>query len=180
MEDSLADFKSPPDKSSLKPILSKFKADSNKAKKKILKSKNKSNLKVKKVAPDSNQPSIESSFFKPQSSKQNEPEVKESFPCPLCLKPFKDDTSQFNHMKICAAKNNVTIKQLLDAKKLQDRQAEERKAMGLLAAPAIPERKKVYSRKNYVCLFKKCFFLICNNLFCIGQMLSFRCIAYSI
>lgn len=147
-EDSLADFKSPKGVATSKPVLSKFKIDAEKSKKKILKSKSKSHAKSRKSTSNINQPSIESSFFKPQTSHQNE--MKESVPCPLCLRPFKDDESCTNHMKTCAAKNKVSIKQLLDAKKLQDKQAEERKAMGLLATPVLSERKKVYRSKNYV------------------------------
>lgn len=146
----MADFKSPKAEAAHRPILNKFKIDAEKVKKKIFKSKSKSksNTKSKGNSSDSNQPSIESSFFKPQTSDQAE--IKESIPCPLCLKPFKDDTACTNHMKTCAAKNKVSVRQLLDAKELQDRQAEERKAMGLLAAPALPERKKVYRSKNFV------------------------------
>ncbi|OXU31560.1 hypothetical protein TSAR_007400 [Trichomalopsis sarcophagae] len=146
-EDSLADFKSPKAKSANRPILSKFKIDSERAKKEILKSKSKSNVKSRKSTSNIKQPSIESSFFKPQTSHQNE--IKESVPCPLCLRPFKDDPTCTNHMKTCAAKNKVSVKQLLDAKKLQDRQAEERKAMGLLATPVLPERKKAFRSKKY-------------------------------
>lgn len=105
-------------------------------------------MKSRRSASDTKQPCIESSFFKPQTSHQNE--IKESVPCPLCLRPFKDDTTCTNHMKTCAAKNKVSVKKLLDAKKLQDRQAEERKAMGLVATAVLPERKKAFRRKKYV------------------------------
>ncbi|XP_014218630.1 uncharacterized protein LOC106646921 isoform X2 [Copidosoma floridanum] len=142
VDDSLADFKSPKEEKKPHPILKKFKFDREKVKKKLKKSKSKPT----RSAVDTNQPSIESSFFKPQASNLAD---KESFPCPLCLKPFKDDTTCHNHMKTCAAKKKISTEQLLDAKRLQDRQAEERKALGLLAAPVIPEKKKTFRSKNY-------------------------------
>lgn len=151
----MADFKSPPQKLALKPILSKFKVPE-KAKKKILKSQNKKNIISKNT----------------DRKQQVKSEVKESFPCPLCLKPFKDELSQFSHMKICATKKSVTMKQLLDAKRLQERQAEERKALGLLATPAIPERKKIFRSRNYVSFILKIYYNLRN-------LVLFHCSLYN-
>ncbi|KAL7296966.1 hypothetical protein TKK_0009406 [Trichogramma kaykai] len=140
-DDSLADFKSPKDEKAYKPILDRFKIDAQKSKKKIFKSKTKS----RKSLTDAKQPSIESSFFKPQPFS----DAKESFPCPLCLKPFKDEVIRMSHLKNCATKNNITTKKALDAMQLQDRQASERRSLGLPAAPIVPEKKKVFRSKNY-------------------------------
>ena len=144
----MADFKSPKKETPYGLVLNKFKIDAEKPKKKITKSKTKSSSKSTKSCSDIKQPLIVSSFFKPQTSDQNN--MKESMPCPLCLKPFKDDLTHMNHMKTCAAKKNISTKQLFEAIRLQDRQAEERKSLGLLAAPVLPERKKVFRSKNFV------------------------------
>nr|XP_034173541.1 structure-specific endonuclease subunit SLX4 [Osmia lignaria]XP_034173542.1 structure-specific endonuclease subunit SLX4 [Osmia lignaria]XP_034173543.1 structure-specific endonuclease subunit SLX4 [Osmia lignaria]XP_034173544.1 structure-specific endonuclease subunit SLX4 [Osmia lignaria] len=96
------------------------------------------------------QPSIESSFFKSENSSDNKSDttnVKAALVCPLCFKIFKDLNSQALHMKICAYKNNISTKKLLDAIELQKRQENERKSLGLLAAPTVQEKKKVVSRK---------------------------------
>ncbi|XP_031839237.1 uncharacterized protein LOC116429893 isoform X2 [Nomia melanderi] len=97
------------------------------------------------------QPSIESSFFKPKKDnddKDQTDDVKVALLCPLCLKIFKDVDSQAVHMKVCACKNNISTKKLLDAIELQKRQEDERKSLGLLAAPVIQEKKKPVSRKT--------------------------------
>ncbi|CAD6241648.1 GSCOCG00009323001-RA-CDS, partial [Cotesia congregata] len=84
--------------------------------------------------------SIESSFFKPTTS----------FPCPLCLKTFSDSTSQITHSKTCASKNKVSTRTLLEAVALQERQAEERRAIGLPAQPfAQPKRKSTFRRSDF-------------------------------
>nr|XP_012141599.1 PREDICTED: uncharacterized protein LOC100881823 isoform X2 [Megachile rotundata] len=97
------------------------------------------------------QPSIESSFFKSEGSsndnKNDDNIIKEALVCPLCFKTFKELNSQAIHMKICAYKNNISTKKLLDAIELQKRQESERKSLGLLAAPIVQERKKIASRK---------------------------------
>ncbi|XP_024936852.1 uncharacterized protein LOC107263716 isoform X4 [Cephus cinctus] len=148
-EDSLLDFKSP-----------KFKAASvikdanivSKSKRKLVLSKTKSSTckestsntkrssRTRKVVQDHNQQSVESSFFKTGTN------IKTAFVCPLCFKSYKDEATRSTHMKVCAVKNKVSTKKLLDAVELQDRQAEERKAMGLLAAPILQPKKNV-SRK---------------------------------
>lgn len=46
-------------------------------------------------------------------------------------------------MKTCAAKNKVSTGKLLDAVELQEKQAMERVAMGLPAAPPIQQKKTV-------------------------------------
>lgn len=84
--------------------------------------------------------SIESSFFKPATS----------FPCPLCLKTFSDSASQIAHSKTCASKNKVSTRKLLEAVALQERQAEERRAIGLPAQPfAQPRRKSTFRRSDF-------------------------------
>lgn len=145
-EDSLADFKSPPKPERLrKNQLNKYRIAAEKPKGKT---KSKSTTKSRKS--NANQPSIRSSLLKPQVSYQNQADFKEAVTCPVCLKAFKDDTTCNNHVKSCAAKNKVSIEQLLEAKRLQEHQAQERKAMGLLAAPVLQEKKKPFRSKNYV------------------------------
>lgn len=55
--------------------------------------------------------------------------------CPLCWKVFEKNQALVLHMKGCAARHNVTTRQLLNALELQERQAAERQALGL---PDIP------------------------------------------
>ncbi|XP_043577650.1 putative uncharacterized protein DDB_G0282133 isoform X2 [Bombus pyrosoma] len=91
----------------------------------------------------SQQPSIESSFFKPKTNcDDSSTDVKVALVCPLCFKTFKDLNSRSLHMKICAFKNNITTKKLLDAIELQKRQENERKSLGLLVAPVVQDKKK--------------------------------------
>ncbi|XP_053987642.1 uncharacterized protein LOC128881019 isoform X1 [Hylaeus volcanicus] len=96
--------------------------------------------------------SIESSFFKSKDncdSNDMTTDTKVALVCPLCFKIFKDLDSRILHMKFCASKNNISTKKLLDAIELQKRQEDERKSLGLLAAPIIPDKKKpVPSRIN--------------------------------
>lgn len=107
--------------------------------------------KEKKGYLQKSQPSIESSFFKSEGSsndnKSDDNIIKEALVCPLCFKTFKELNSQAIHMKICAYKNNISTKKLLDAIELQKRQESERKSLGLLAAPIVQERKKIVSHK---------------------------------
>lgn len=96
------------------------------------------------------QPSIESSFFKTEKkvdSPQNSADIKTAYVCPLCFKNLKDESSQAAHMKCCAIKNNISTKKLLDAVELQERQAAERKSLGLLTAPILQDKKKPVPRK---------------------------------
>ncbi|XP_046740080.1 uncharacterized protein LOC124407705 [Diprion similis] len=142
-DDSLADFRSPVKETDLNESLADFKVSlrnkrlTHKENKPVLKKKQK---RYRDAVSNVNQPSIESSFFKPQTM------VKTAFPCPLCFKSFKDATTKNSHMKSCATKNKVSTKKLLDAVELQAKQANERKALGLLEAPAI-QPKKTISRK---------------------------------
>ncbi|XP_011502688.1 PREDICTED: uncharacterized protein LOC105366071 [Ceratosolen solmsi marchali] len=146
-EDSLLDFKSPKKRTIQKSILNKFKID-NRVKKKVLKSKNPPNNKLEKNSTDIVQPAIESSFFKQPTCNQNE--VKKPILCPLCLKFFQDDASCTSHMKACAKKKNVSLKELFNAKQLQDQLIEEKKAKGLLLPmPNLPGKKKAYRSKNF-------------------------------
>ncbi|XP_044587685.1 uncharacterized protein PF11_0213-like [Cotesia glomerata] len=131
-DDSLADFKSP--KLGPKPTVKLLDKPINKTRSK------KPNRKLNTNKKDSNQMSIESSFFKPTTS----------FPCPLCLKTFSDSTSQIAHSKTCASKNKVSTRKLLEAVALQERQAEERRAIGLPAQPfAQPRRKSTFRRSDF-------------------------------
>jgi len=50
-------------------------------------------------------------------------------------------------MKSCATKNNMSTKKLMDAVELQERQAAERKSLGLLSAPILQDKKKPAPRK---------------------------------
>lgn len=103
-----------------------------------------------KLLHDVQQPLIESTFFKSDKkidSLQNSVNVKTAYVCPLCFKNLKDEDLQTAHMKNCAIKNNVTTKKLLDAMELQERQAAERKSLGLLSAPVLQDKKKSTPRK---------------------------------
>lgn len=62
--------------------------------------------------------------------------------CPLCWKIFEKNLSLVLHMKVCAARHNVTTRQLLNALELQDRQAAEREALGLPDIPSTYAAKK--------------------------------------
>ncbi|XP_020293075.1 uncharacterized protein LOC109859331 [Pseudomyrmex gracilis] len=159
-DDSILDFKSPK-KHPLQPrIIDSYKPP-NKSKKKLPHSKSKVNkerkaessklLQNKKIVHDVQQPSIESSFFKSDKKETNLPQslanVKIAHVCPLCFKTLKDENSQAVHMKSCATKNNVSTKKLMVAVELQERQAAERKSLGLLSAPVLQEKKKPVPRK---------------------------------
>jgi len=97
---------------------------------------------------------IESSFFKSEKkeieSPQNSIDIKTAYVCPLCFKNFKDENSQAVHMKSCATKNNMSTKKLMDAVELQERQAAERKSLGLLSAPILQDKKKPAPRKMVI------------------------------
>ncbi|XP_076280111.1 uncharacterized protein LOC143208969 isoform X2 [Lasioglossum baleicum] len=154
--DSILDFKSP-ESNITKTKLSEFVKPTNiKQKKKAttkLKSipKNQKDTKSKQQSEKrSFQPSIESSYFKFKNNDDNKDSttnLQVALVCPLCFKTFKDVDSQVAHMKICACKNNISTKKLLDAIELQKRQEDERKLLGLLAAPIVQEKKKSVARK---------------------------------
>ena len=98
---------------------------------------------------------VESTFFKAKHESDNaEPttDVKVALVCPLCFKTCKDLDSQVLHMKICACKNKISTRKLLDAIELQKRQANERKLLGLLSAPILPDKKKQVPHRT-VCTF---------------------------
>ncbi|XP_032686038.1 uncharacterized protein LOC116851091 isoform X2 [Odontomachus brunneus] len=159
VDDSIMDFKSPKKFMSLKNInsnklLDKPKKKVSHSKIKIINNKKKADsnklLQNKKNIHDTQQTSIESSFFKTEN-KMNLPQspanVKTAYVCPLCFKNLKDENSQAVHMKSCAIKNNVSTKKLLNAMELQERQAAERKSLGLLSAPILQDKKKPAPRK---------------------------------
>lgn len=140
-EDSLADFKTPPLKSRPPPVTLKLHNDKNTRKKcNNLKVGSKAKLKLGNAKKDATQPKIESSFFKQPTSHV----------CPICFKTFSEETTCSTHVKSCASKNKISTKQLLDAIELQEKQAEERKALGLLAAPVLQPKKKPVQRKNVI------------------------------
>lgn len=64
------------------------------------------------------------------------------YKCPLCWKIFEKNHTLVLHMKGCAARHNVTTRQLLNAVELQDRQAAERQALGLPDIPTTYTAKK--------------------------------------
>lgn len=161
-DDSILDFKSPKRKNTMQAKIIKSNKSLDKPKKKVLCTTSKvinngkkieSNklLQNKKIHHDVQQPLIESSFFKSEKkevdSPQNSINVKTAYVCPLCFKNLKDENLQTIHMKSCAIKNNVSTKALMDAMELQERQAAERKSLGLLSAPILQEKKKPISRK---------------------------------
>lgn len=73
-----------------------------------------------------------------------------NYRCPLCLKSFNDINIQTTHTKNCAVINNVSTEKLLVAAELHERQAEERLAIGLPAAPYQQPRKKSFNIKKMV------------------------------
>lgn len=159
-DDSIIDFKSPRKRHLIQPkvINSNRFLDKKKAlrsKSKVTKNEKRSGssklLQNRKKLHNVQQPSIESSFFKSEKketdSAQSLTDVKTAYVCPLCFKNFKDENSQSAHAKSCAAKNNVTTKKLMDAMELQERQAAERKSLGLLSAPILQDKKKPVPRK---------------------------------
>ncbi|XP_018315342.1 protein MLP1 isoform X2 [Mycetomoellerius zeteki] len=162
LDDSILDFKSPKRIHSMQSKVINSNRFPDKAKKKVLHSKPKiimnekrsksgKPLQNKKIFRDVQQPLIESSFFKSEKKEIESPQsstaMKTAFVCPLCLKNLKDENSQAIHMKSCAAKNNVSTKKLMDAVELQERQAAERKSLGLLSAPILQDKKKSVPRK---------------------------------
>ena len=58
-------------------------------------------------------------------------------PCPLCGKQFSRTQQQqrTSHLKSCGASKGLTAGQLVKVRQLEERQAEERKALGLPAVP---------------------------------------------
>ncbi|XP_048261294.1 putative uncharacterized protein DDB_G0282133 [Bombus terrestris] len=156
-DDSILDFKSPEQSPKANPTEFSH-CDVHKKKKIAVKSKNfVKNHKGEKYRQQperkrsSQQPSIESSFFKPKTNcDDSSTDVKVALVCPLCFKTFKDLNSRSLHMKICAFKNNITTKKLLDVIELQKRQENERQSLGLLVAPVLQDKKKPTSsyRKN--------------------------------
>lgn len=68
--------------------------------------------------------------------------TRKHYKCPLCWKIFEKNHALVLHMKVCAARHNVTTRQLLSALELQDRQAAEREALGLPDIPTTYTAKK--------------------------------------
>ncbi|XP_043501644.1 uncharacterized protein LOC122523826 isoform X2 [Polistes fuscatus] len=154
---SLADFKSP--KKKLVTTLKQFNFKLETNKKKETKLKTKSNKALNKKASISNQ-LTKNIFHVPKqtesstSMENNEStklsnDAKIAYVCPLCFKTFKDTNSKTLHMKTCATKNNVSMKQLLQAMELQERQSAERVSLGLLAAPVLQNKKQTTINKMF-------------------------------
>jgi hypothetical protein len=58
--------------------------------------------------------------------------------CPICGKVFpnpKHQTQRVSHLKSCGASKGLTAEQLVKVRQLEERQAEERKAIGLPMVP---------------------------------------------
>ncbi|KOX70794.1 hypothetical protein WN51_02218 [Melipona quadrifasciata] len=154
-DDSLLDFKSPKQKSIEFNHCNIYQKKRTVAKLKNVKSykgeKHKQHSEKKRNMQES-QPLIESSFFKSKANcydRDSTTDAKLALVCPLCFKTFKDLNSHALHMKICADKNNISTKKLLNAIELQKRQENERISLGLPAAPIIQAKKKPTScRKN--------------------------------
>ncbi|XP_076244436.1 uncharacterized protein LOC143185377 [Calliopsis andreniformis] len=160
-DDSILDFKSPKSKIMRPTTIKQKKKPATKLKHPV---KNKG-IQIKQQTKkgkslQGSQSLMESSFFKPKdNSNSREPftsiptstNEKVAFICPLCFKPFKDLNSQALHMKLCAFKNNISTKKLIDAIELQKRQENERKSLGLLVGPVIQDKKKALPRKINSC-----------------------------
>ncbi|XP_012522991.2 uncharacterized protein PF11_0213 [Monomorium pharaonis] len=161
-DDSILDFKSPKRLHSMQSKIINSNKLPNKCKKNVLhskpkiinnekKSKSQRTSQNKKIVHNVQQPLIESSFFKSEKkeveSPQSSADVKTAYVCPLCFKNFKDESLQTVHMKSCATKNNISTEKLMNAVELQERQAAERKSLGLLSAPILQDKKKPAPRK---------------------------------
>ncbi|KAF4520649.1 hypothetical protein B566_EDAN007515 [Ephemera danica] len=72
-------------------------------------------------------------------------EISEELPCPICNKHAGKNRRA--HMKSCAVKNYVSTKQLLQAIELQERQAAERRALGLPPS-GLQANQKVFVKKK--------------------------------
>ncbi|XP_076379512.1 uncharacterized protein LOC117221735 isoform X2 [Megalopta genalis] len=154
--DSILDFKSPDSKIAKSKSCEFVKPSNIKQKRKAttkLKSitKNQKDTESKqKLKKGSFEHSIKSSYFEIRNSNDHNnliTDMKVACVCPLCFKTFKDINTRAVHMKICACKNNISTKKLLDAIELQKRQEDERKSLGLPAAPRVQEKKKSVSHK---------------------------------
>nr|CAD7461696.1 unnamed protein product [Timema tahoe] len=80
---------------------------------------------------------LESGFFKSLVDTPRDHDAAQL--CPLCWKKLDKHQSNTGHLKSCAARHNVTTRQLLDALELQKRQAVEMRALGL---PGVTVTKK--------------------------------------
>nr|CAD7264310.1 unnamed protein product [Timema shepardi] len=80
---------------------------------------------------------LESEFFKSPEDMPQDQDAAQL--CPLCWKKLDRHQANTGHLKSCAAKHNVTTRQLLDALELQRRQAAEMRALGL---PGVTVTKK--------------------------------------
>lgn len=149
-DDSLTDFKSPK-KDDVAKLSGKLKITNEKRTKKPS-SKGKSSAGGRKKEPSASgrqlqnekaQPSIESSFFKAGNTGK-----REGHTCPLCMRFFEDVYVGTGHTKSCAAKNKVSTTKLLAAVALQERQADERLAIGLPAGPLVQSRDKTPKRNR--------------------------------
>ncbi|CAG2054063.1 unnamed protein product [Timema podura] len=101
---------------------------------------------------------LESGFFKsPEDTPQDQDAAQL---CPLCWKKLDKHQSNTGHLKSCAARHNVTTRQLLDALELQKRQAVEMRALGLpgvtvtkkSTAPRKEERERLITEKVAIIL----------------------------
>nr|CAD7399462.1 unnamed protein product [Timema cristinae] len=80
---------------------------------------------------------LESEFFKSPEDTPRDQDAAQL--CPLCWKKLDKHQTNTGHLKSCAARHNVTTRQLLDALELQKRQAAEMRALGL---PGVTVTKK--------------------------------------
>ncbi|XP_076667757.1 uncharacterized protein LOC143368676 isoform X3 [Andrena cerasifolii] len=159
--DSILDFRSPESKITKTNFSAFTKSNIAKQKKKTttkfknsVKSHKETQLKLDLERSKSSQrseASVESTFFKAKHEPHNEErttDAKVALVCPLCFKTCKDVDSQVLHMKICACKNNISTRKLLDAIELQKRQENERRLLGLLIPPIVQDKKKQVSHRT--------------------------------
>ena len=136
-DDSLVDFKSPKSDSAVQAASSKIVNDKRVKKPSAKGKKTKESRGSNRQLP---QPSIESSFFKAAiNSNKNEA----GYTCPLCIKRFTDAILGVAHTKSCASKNKVSSEKLLAAVALQERQGNERLAIGLPIGPLVQTKPKI-------------------------------------
>ncbi|XP_013789391.1 uncharacterized protein LOC106473250 [Limulus polyphemus] len=68
------------------------------------------------------------------------------FDCPLCFKCFASDNTYQSHLKSCGVKNGLTCNRVVDALRLQQKYAEERRKLGLPARVLRSKRLKAGKR----------------------------------
>lgn len=104
--------------------------------KRVIKPLNKSSddfqddVKVKKCSVESKNEEAKSQESEEKENGETESNLP---PCPLCGKTFRPGqfTTRGSHMKLCGSSRGMTTEQLIQIRQLEEKQAEERRALGL-------------------------------------------------